>query len=78
VRQVVAPVRAIRLSTRGVGGDGNEQHSLYRSTEQRATLLAGCHPGRRIEGEEGFLEFWEEVRGALRVMEKSTSHKLVT
>ena len=34
-------------------------------------LLAGCHPGRSLEGEEVFLHFWGEVRDALKEIERS-------
>ena len=40
---------------------------------QVQTLLAGCHPARRLEGEEVFLEFWEEVRRALEEIESSVA-----
>lgn len=41
---------------------------------QVQTLLAGCHPGRILEGEEMFLKFWEEMRGALKEIEKSVTN----
>lgn len=40
-------------------------------------LLAGCHPGRSLEGEEVFLQFWGEVRDALKEIERSV-HNLLT
>jgi hypothetical protein len=38
------------------------------------TLLACCDPRRKLEGEEVFLGFWGEVRGALSEVEKAVTN----
>lgn len=45
---------------------------------QVQTLLAGCNPGRKLEGEEMFLEFWEEVRRALEEIESSVANSPIS
>ena len=37
------------------------------------TLLACCDPARRLEGEEVFLDFRGEVRGALTELQRAVS-----